>query len=401
MTEIFTVTDLCTRIRDRLSGDMRLRNLWAKGELSNVTNHRSGHRYFTLKDKGAQISCVLFRSQALSLGFTLEDGQSVQVLGDVEVYSPQGRLQLIVQRIRRDPGFGQQARELEILKMRLSAEGLFSQERKRPLPAFPQRIGIVTSPDGAALRDVLRMIGCYPARILISPAKVQGEGAAQSVAQALRALSGRADLIIVCRGGGSAEDLVAFNEECVARAIFESDAPVISAIGHETDVTIADFVADIRAPTPTAAAEMAVPDMQSVLKRVLAAQRRLLRAVEGRLDHPSSRIESLQRHLSARRMYARTERDRLRLQDLNSRLSEAGRRLVRDKESRLAMAEGRLEGVSPLATLRRGYAIALCRGRVVSRAAEVEAKERIQLIMQDGKLTALVLDKETAREDER
>jgi len=229
-----------------------LHDLWARGELSNYVYHRSGHRYFTLKDRDSQISCVLFRNNGVRLGFELKDGQNVIVYGDVGVYRPQGRVQLMAKGIRLDEGIGYRHLQLEALKKKLADEGLFSLEHKRSLPKYPERIGIVTSPQGAALRDVLRIIGPYPARIILSPAQVQGEGAAESIALAVRALQGRADVVIVCRGGGSTEDLWCFNSELVARAIFECDSPVISAVGHETDFTVADFVADVRAPTPTA-----------------------------------------------------------------------------------------------------------------------------------------------------
>jgi len=228
LTQIFTVTDLNERIRDRLENDPRLHDLWARGELSNYVYHRSGHRYFTLKDRDSQISCVLFRNNGVRLGFELKDGQNVIVYGDVGVYRPQGRVQLMAKGIRLDEGIGYRHLQLEALKKKLADEGLFSLEHKRSLPKYPERIGIVTSPQGAALRDVLRIIGPYPARIILSPAQVQGEGAAESIALAVRALQGRADVVIVCRGGGSTEDLWCFNSELVARAIFECDSPVIS-----------------------------------------------------------------------------------------------------------------------------------------------------------------------------
>ena len=217
--------------------------------------------YFTLKDRDSQVSCVLFKNQVSHLGFSLRDGQNVLVYGDVSVYRPQGRVQLVAQGIRLDEGLGFRHLQFESLKKKLEDEGLFAIERKRKLPKCPERIGIVTSLQGAALRDVLRIIGHYPARIILSAAQVQGDGAEESIASALHKLQGQADVVIVCRGGGSVEDLWCFNSEVVARAIYECDSPVISAVGHETDVTIADYVADVRAATPTAAAKMAVPDL--------------------------------------------------------------------------------------------------------------------------------------------
>ncbi|MEM0498763.1 MAG: exodeoxyribonuclease VII large subunit, partial [Methanothrix sp.] len=240
MVYTYSVSELCTRIQDRIAGDVRLHDVWARGELSNVVNHSSGHRYFTLKDSEAQISCVMFRNHAADLDFVLRDGMNVRVFGDVGFYKARGDVQLQVRLISPDTGIGRSAMELEVIRRRLAAEGLFAPERKRHLPKYPERIGIVTSLDGAALRDVVRSLGRYPARIVLSPATVQGDAAAQSMILALRALRGRADVIILCRGGGSAEDLSPFNDEHLARAIAECDAPVISAVGHEVDVTIAD-----------------------------------------------------------------------------------------------------------------------------------------------------------------
>ena len=293
MTQIFTVTELNSRISDRLEGDLRLHDLWARGEVSNYVHHRSGHRYFTLKDRESQISCVLFRSNGGSLDFEMNDGKNVLVYGDVTVYRPQGRVQLVARGIKQDEGLGFRHLQLEALKEKLAREGLFAPERKRPLPRYPQRIGIVTSPQGAALRDVLRTLGNYPARIILSPAQVQGEEAEKSIASALLALRGRSDLIIVCRGGGSTEDLWCFNSEMVARAIFACDAPVISAVGHETDVTVADHVADARAATPTAAAKMAIPDLEEVQEALKYTKVRMMRALWTALERERDRLGHL------------------------------------------------------------------------------------------------------------
>lgn len=392
MTQIFTVTELNSRISDRLEGDLRLHDLWARGEVSNYIHHRSGHRYFTLKDREAQISCVLFRSNGGALDFEMNDGKNVLVYGDVTVYRPQGRVQLVARGIKQDEGLGFRHLQLEALKERLAAEGLFAPERKRPLPRYPERIGIVTSPQGAALRDVLRTLGNYPARIILSPAQVQGEEAEKSIAAALLALRGRSDLIIVCRGGGSTEDLWCFNSEMVARAIFASDAPVISAVGHETDVTVADHVADARAATPTAAAKMAVPDLEEVQEALKYTKVRMMRALWTSLEKAEDRLGHLQHALSARRMYSLSRDSRQRLDYLSQRLegAEAGR-LNRHK-SRLELLAGRLGAVGPQETLLRGYAIALSGKSLIVKTEDVRPGEDIELILSQGRLYCRVLE---------
>jgi len=394
LTRIFTVSELTERIRDRLETDLRLHDLWARGEISNVTNHRSGHRYFTLKDRDSQLSCVLFRTHGERLGFELKDGQNVLVFGDVGIYAPQGRVQLIARGIRLDAGLGLRHRELEALKAKLSAEGLFGLERKRPLPRFPERIGIVTSPDGAALRDVLRIFGSYPARIFLSPAQVQGDGAEESIVLAIAALRSRVDVLIVCRGGGSAEDLWPFNSELVARAIFECDSPVISAIGHETDVTIADFVADVRAPTPTAAARMAIPDLEETRSDLRLLEARMTKALWSCQERGQERLDYLQRSLSARRMYGRLAEKRQLMDYWAERLTAMERKLMQDCRIRLDMLEGRLDSVSPLATLSRGYAIVRSSRGLVLRAEDARAGEVLELILAEGRLRCRVLEKE-------
>ncbi|OQB19982.1 MAG: exodeoxyribonuclease VII large subunit [Euryarchaeota archaeon ADurb.Bin190] len=392
MTQIFTVSELNSRISDRLEGDLRLHDLWARGEVSNYVHHRSGHRYFTLKDREAQISCVLFRSNGGALDFEMNDGKNVLIYGDVTVYRPQGRVQLVARGIKQDEGLGFRHLQLEALKEKLAREGLFAPERKRPLPRYPQRIGIVTSPQGAALRDVLRTLGNYPARIILSPAQVQGEEAEKSIAAALLALRGRSDLIIVCRGGGSTEDLWCFNSEMVARAIFACDAPVISAVGHETDVTVADHVADARAATPTAAAKMAVPDLEEVQEALKYTKVRMMRALWAALERAEDRLGHLQHALSARRMYSLTRDCRQRLDYLSQRLegAEAGR--LKSHKSRLELLAGRLGAVGPQETLQRGYAIARSGKGLIVKATDVRPGEEIELILSQGRLLCRVLE---------
>jgi exodeoxyribonuclease VII large subunit len=392
LTQIFTVTDLNQRIADRLENDPRLHDLWARGEVSNYLHHRSGHRYFTLKDQGASISCVLFKGSALSLNFELKDGTNVMVFGDVAVYRPQGRVQLVARAVKQDEGLGFRHLQLEALKKKLAGEGLFALERKRALPLYPERIGIVTSPQGAALQDVLRTLGPYPARIILSPAQVQGEGAEESIASAILALQGRADVIIVCRGGGSTEDLWCFNSEIVARAIFACDVPVISAVGHETDVTIADYVADMRAATPTAAAKMAVPDVEELKERLATTQVRIMRALWTNLERKEERLEYLKHNVSAKRMYSLARDARQRLDILCQSLDGAQGDKMLALKSRLELAKGRLTAVGPRATLRRGYAIARSEKGLILQAQDARPGEEIELILGRGRLRCWVLE---------
>jgi exodeoxyribonuclease VII large subunit len=392
LTQIFTVSELNQRIKDRLDSDPRLHDLWASGEVSNLINHRSGHRYFTLKDRESMISCVLFRGQGRP-GFDLLDGQNVLVFGDVDCYRPQGRVQLIVRGVRLDAGLGVRHLEFEALKKKLSLEGLFELERKRALPRYPKSIGIVTSPDGAALRDVLRIVGSYPVQIIISPALVQGAGAPESISLAFRSLRGRTDLVIVCRGGGSAEDLWCFNSEMVARAIAECDCPVISAIGHETDVTIADFVADLRAPTPTAAARMAVPDASELQADLTELEKRMVRALWSGLERKQERLQYLERSISLRRMIGLLEESGQRLDYLGERLGNAEQKMIEGPRLRLENAEGRLASVSPLATLSRGYALVRSEQGLVRGAEDVGVGEIVEVMLAEGRLLARVLEK--------
>jgi exodeoxyribonuclease VII large subunit len=392
LTRIFTVTELNERIMDRLENDPRLQDLWARGEVSNFVYHRSGHRYFTLKDRDSQIPCVLFRNQGVRLDFEMKDGQNLLVFGDIAVYKPQGRVQLLIRGVKLDSGLGFRHLEFEAVKKKLASEGLFDQDRKRALPKYPERIGIVTSPDGAALRDVLRIIGYYPAQIILSPALVQGEGADASIALAVRALRGRADVVIVCRGGGSTEDLWCFNSEVVARAIVECDSPVISAVGHETDVTIADFAADVRAATPTAAAELAVPKMDELRALLLLMQTRMVRALWSGLERKREHLEYLERCFSSRRMYSLAAESRQRLDYLEEGLARAEMGRMKLLRSRLEMAHASLAAVGPEATLGRGYAIAKSPRGLILRAEDAKAGDVLELILAEGRLICQVLD---------
>jgi exodeoxyribonuclease VII large subunit len=418
-SKVLTVSELTRSIRGIL--ETRFAAVWVQGEISNYKLHPSRHQYFTLKDQRAQISCVIWRDTMAPLRQPLVDGAQVQVYGTVTVYETRGQYQLSVQ-ILQPRGVGLLQAKFEALKRKLQAEGLFAPERKRPLPKFPRRIGIVTSPSGAAIRDMLNVLRRRAPwlQILINPVRVQGMGAAQEIAVAIHQLAmpneafAPVDLIVVTRGGGSIEDLWEFNEEIVARAIFHSAVPIVSAVGHEIDFTICDFVADLRAPTPSAAAELVVPDIIDLQHRIdgcgRALARQLLnrvREVQQRLDHAREtvqrclvhRLESYKRGLlhALRVLQARSPVRELmmrrnRFVDLHRRLVGCPARAVGNAIHRFQRIEGILRVLGPDATLRRGYSITMNeRGKIVQTTAAVRPKMKIRTRVSDGEFGSEVL----------
>jgi exodeoxyribonuclease VII large subunit len=393
-TASYSVSEITHHIKERLEADPALQDIWIEGEVSNWVRSRAGHCYFTLKDARASIRAVMWRSTAGKLLTTPQDGQAVRAHGYVSVYEPQGQYQFYVDTLYAT-GHGELYLEFEALKARLEAEGLFDAERKRALPAFPACIGVVTSPTAAALRDILNVLDRrWPlVRVLISPTLVQGTSAPPQIVAALQALYGRrdVDLIIVARGGGSMEDLWAFNDERVARAIVESPVPVISGVGHEIDFTIADFCADLRAPTPSAAAEVAVPDGAEVSGQFAALEEALLGAICGRLDEARSALETRQQALARLSPQGRIDRGRQGVDDLSRRAERAWahrRVLLREQ---VAGLEHRLEGLNPYATLDRGYAVVRRRdGSVLRTIAQAVAGEPIDVRVSDGSFPARV-----------
>ena len=389
---VYTVTELTRRVKRLLESQWAA--LWVEGELSNVKHHTSGHLYFTLKDEGAALRGVLFRGRAARLKFRAEDGQKVRVFGALSVYEPQGSYQIIGAKL--EPlGVGELEVAFRQMYDRLEKEGLFDPARKKPIPAHPRTVGVVTSETGAALRDVLQVVGrrAPHVRVVIRPARVQGDGAAADVAQAIADLDrwGEADVLIVGRGGGSLEDLWAFNEETVARAIEACDTPVISAVGHEVDTTIADHVADLRAPTPSAAGELAVPDRE-VLWGALDAQGR--RLAEGTTRHLRERRERVILMSSSAAFREPMEFYRRRSQDvdgLTDRLrAGVDRRLDRGRLS-LAGVAGQLTALSPLAVLDRGYALVRdSTGRIVREATAVSPGDPVGVMLGAGELECTV-----------
>ena len=440
---ILTVSEITARIRDIL--ETAYADVWVEAEISNCRRWNTGHLYFTLKDPGAQLKAVMFKTAARTLKFNPEDGLHVLVRGRLSVYDPKGEYQIICEQME-PHGLGALQLAFDQLKRRLQAEGLFDAARKRPLPALPRKIGIVTSLDGAAIRDIVKVLERrYPtAHLVIRPTRVQGDGAASDIARALRAIVRirGIDVVIVGRGGGSVEDLWAFNDEVVARAIVASPVPVISAVGHEIDVTIADFAADVRAPTPSAAAEIVVARREDFCAHIERLGQRLVAAVRNSIARLGSRVHQLDRRPAlagmparlamrgrhcaemthalrhaARGGVARRVRDfqRLRLQleqyDLRRRLGAVRAKLLRAEgalhraatdrrhraHARLQTGAARLDSLSPLAVLGRGYAVVWddTRTHVIRRASETRAGDRLRITLAEGELRCAVTDTET------
>jgi exodeoxyribonuclease VII large subunit len=390
-----TVSELSQTIRGALDRDVG--EVWVVGEISNFRIPPSGHLYFTLKDDKSQIGAVMFRRQGQGLAFQPEDGMEVLCFGRVSLYATRGDLQLYVD-IMEPRGKGALYLAFEQLKQRLAAEGLFATERKRPLPLLPCTIGIVTSRHGAALRDMLRILDdrFRDRRVIVRAVKVQGDGAAAEIAEGIGDLSrsGLVDVMIVGRGGGSLEDLWAFNEEIVARAIYASPVPVISAVGHEVDFTIADFVADHRAPTPTAAAEMVIARREQLDEDIQSLAQRFLRCIQGRLAGERDALAGLIKRLSD--PTRRLRENQQRLDDLSLSLSRRFQDHLVRLRRRLSHGAERLNGLSPLAVLERGYSIAheMPGGHIVKDSASLKLGDRLRITFARGKALCRVEEKE-------
>ena len=387
---VISVSTLALYLHDLLEQNDILQNIWVHGEVSNCKTYPSGHCYFTLKEGDAQLLCVFFKSSRIrSAAPTLRDGMALAANGRVSYFGRDGKLQLYVEEVK-PLGKGALFQQFEQLKARLAAEGLFAPERKRPLPAQPSIIGIVTSPQAAALRDMLRVLRTrYPlAQVLLAPAVVQGNDAPASIAAALDILNehGEAEVIIVGRGGGSIEELWAFNEEIVARAIARSHIPVISGVGHETDFTIADFVADHRASTPTAAATVAVPNIQDWFAGLSTKREALDTLLEGRLEDLRLQLQQSVRDLQHVNPQKMIERRRQRLDEYTQRLQTHIQHVVLLDRERLRGLASQLETLSPLSTISRGYAI-VRRGEdlsIVTSVSQVQPGDHLTIQVQDG-----------------
>ena len=394
---VYSVSQVNGYLKELVDGDPLLRGLLVRGEVSNYKCYPSGHHYFSLKDEQGSIRCVMFRGDAARLRFRPVNGLSVIAYGRVSVYPRDGQYQLYCTQLMED-GRGALDRAFEALKKKLEAQGLFDPDRKQPLPAYPGRIALVTSPAGAAVRDMIRILRQrWPmTQVLVVPVRVQGEGAAEEIAAAIQRVNLRSDidLMITGRGGGSREDLWAFNEEPVAWAISRSRIPVISAVGHEPDVTISDYVADVRASTPSNAAELAVPDQTQVRQRLEGLALRLTRAAQVRLDAGRRELRRLEQSRVLRNPVAVVDDQRMRLDGVQHRLALALERSLRRGRVELAELAGRIDAMSPLKVLGRGYAIARYQNQAVTTVGQVSHGDALDVMVSDGVLHCRVEEKE-------
>lgn len=399
MQKVYSVGQVNTYIRNMFTQDFVLNQVSVRGEISNLKYHTSGHIYFTLKDASAAIACVMFAGARGGLAFRMSNGQQVIVDGAVNVYERDGKYQLYATKIRQD-GAGELYEKFLELKEELEEMGMFAPEYKQPIPKFVRRIGVVTAPTGAAIRDIVNIATRRNPgiRIILYPAKVQGEGAAESVAAGLAALDALGvDVIIVGRGGGSIEDLWAFNEETVARAIFSCHTPVISAVGHETDTTIADFVADLRAPTPSAAAELAVADVTAWLQALDEDALQLQRIMQRMIKDARSRLRECELRMRYAKPQQRLMQQKQRLDEYEERLRRAMQSLLEQTRHQLALSEERLRRLSPYEKLESGYGCILTEdGRRIRSVSQVAPGEVVQIYLADGRMTARIQEvKET------
>ncbi len=382
---ILTVAELTARVKSLVEANFQ--NLYIEGEVSNFKAHTSGHLYFTLKDDSAQIQVVMFKSSALKLKFDIEDGMKIILFGRLSVYEKRGNYQFYAERAEL-LGIGTLQLEFEKLKEKLNKEGLFKEELKKDIPRFPRVIGVVTSPTGAAIRDILNVIGrrFCSVRIILYPAKVQGDGASLDVADGIKALNGIGicDVIIVGRGGGSLEDLWTFNEEIVARAIYESTIPVISAVGHEIDFTISDFVADLRAPTPSAAAELVVAEKENIEEFIRVSRERLISAVRGIISSAAESVDRFSKSYFFLHPEAIFSQRMQYLDELSKRLELNIVNLIGKKRDNFNVLLKELNALSPLAVLSRGYGVISNNGKIVRSCSDISIGDTVDVKLSDG-----------------
>ncbi len=388
-----TVTQLNKYLKDRFDEDENLGAILVKGEISNFKNHYTGHLYFTLKDENSLIKCIMFKSYAERLAFKPKDGMKVMVFGSVSVFERDGVYQIYVKSMMED-GMGDLHEQFEQLKAKLEAEGLFDESHKKPIPLYPKVVGVLTSQTGAVIRDIINVSTRRNPNVYIRllPVPVQGPGAAEKIAEKIKVMNEKklADVLIIGRGGGSLEDLWPFNEEIVARAIYDSELPIISAVGHETDFTIADFVADLRAPTPSAAAELAVPDVYELKQKINNYQNRYRLALKKKIELMRLRYEKC--------MKSRAFTDPLRkIRDMDVTLDSYVQRLEnkmkiihKDSQSAYIKIVSKLDTLSPLKTLTRGYSLTEKDNKIVKSAKELEKDDKVKLKFSDGEKDAII-----------
>ena len=400
MRNVYTVRQVNAYVKNMFAQDFMLNRIYVKGEVSNCKYHTSGHIYFSLKDESGAIACVMFAGQRAGLSFRMQEGQQVIVLGSVSVYERDGKYQLYAREIILD-GAGLLYEKFQALKKELEEMGMFAPEYKKPIPKFVKTVGVVTAPTGAAIRDIINIVkrrNPY-VQILLYPALVQGEGAAASIVKGIEALERQnVDVMIVGRGGGSMEDLWAFNEECVARAVFQCSVPVISAVGHETDTTIIDYVSDLRAPTPSAAAELSVFEYSKVQLALEEYRWKLKRELLQKVKMQRLKYEKYRARLSYLGPEAKLKESRLFLMNTEEKMQRIMKQKIADKRGQFAVYIERLKGASPLNKLNQGYAyVSTLEGKTVRKTEDVTPGQKLEIFVSDGRIQAKVL--ETKKEE--
>ncbi len=397
MQNVYTVKQVNLYIKNMFTQDFMLNRIYVKGEVSNCKYHTSGHIYFSLKDESGTIACIMFASARSGLSFRMQEGQKVVVLGSVSVYERDGKYQLYAKEVILE-GAGLLYEKFEALKRELEEMGMFAPEYKQPIPAYVKTVGIVTAPTGAAIRDIIHIAARRNpyVQLILYPALVQGEGAADSIVQGIKSLEAQnVDVMIVGRGGGAIEDLWAFNEEKVARAIFECRVPVISAVGHETDTLISDYAADLRAPTPSAAAELAVYDYRQVFEKLEEYKLRMRRQLLLKSSFERRRLEQLELRLRHTHPMQKLNENRQILLELDNRLRECMRQILEKNRHRLAIYMERVEGLSPLKKLEQGYSYTESeQGEPIRSVEQIKKGQEILVYLTDGTIKAQVTEVE-------
>ncbi len=392
---VYSVKDLNSYVKQILDNDDNLKHIFVSGEISNYKAHYSGHLYMTIKDASASVKAVMFAGNASRLRFVPENGMKVLIFGTVSLFPRDGSYQLYINDMQPD-GAGALSIAFEQLKTKLAAEGLFSESHKKPIPKFPGKIGVITSETGAAVQDIFNILSRrFPAaKVILRSAQVQGEGAAQDIAKAIYEFNEQkaADVLIVGRGGGSVEDLWAFNEEVVARAVYASEIPVISAVGHETDYTICDFVADLRAPTPSAAAELAVPDTGELKSDLLSYKLRFLNVMKNMIDRERNRLTVIEKSAALRDPLTKLNESRRELMYFSERITSLTLSEVKRNKLKYTALAGKLDALSPLGVIARGYALAEQDDKVISSVKDVNMSDILNIRLSDGILQTTVTD---------
>lgn len=396
MANTYTVAQVNSYIKNMFAQDFFLQRVYVKGEVSNCKYHTSGHIYFTIKDESGTLACVMFAGKRKGLKFRLEEGQKVIVGGSIEIFERDGKYQMYANEITLD-GAGELYLKFEALKRELAEMGMFADEYKQPIPAYNKTIGIVTAPTGAAVRDIIQIAQRRNpfVNLILYPAQVQGVGAKESIVKGIQMLDEHGvDVIIVGRGGGSIEDLWAFNEESVARAIFECSTPIISAVGHETDVTIADYVADMRAPTPSAAAELAVFDIRAFQEKIACYEKSLREALDEQVDYKRQQYENYKMRLRLLSPENKVKEKQMMLLNLERRMEEGIRLYIERYRHRLQLYIEKLHGLSPAGKLNQGYAFVAKEGEAVKSITDVAKQDKIEISVMDGTIYARVEETE-------